>query len=174
MQNLEIKAKSINLDEIRNALKLLRASKKELLTQRDTYFRVPKGRFKLRDEGKKGAYAIYYERNERVAQRLSTYHTLPVDNPAQYKIFFEKTLGILVEVHKRRELWLYKNARIHLDVVEGLGTFLEIEVMVERSEAQAKQLMDQLAVCFELNKRNYIKSSYSDLLLSAQPKKKQL
>ena len=172
MRNLEIKARNIELAAVRMALKMLGATKKELLIQSDSYFRVPKGRFKLRDEGKNGAYAIFYERGEKTAQRFSTYHTLPVDNPAEFRAFMGSTLGMLVEVHKRRELWLYKNARIHLDDVEGLGTFLEIEVVVDRSDVQAKQLMDQLVVCFELHKKNYINSSYSDLLLTALPKRK--
>lgn len=174
MRNLEIKARNVSLDALRKALKVLGATRSEVLEQSDSYFRVPKGRFKLRDERKRGAYAIFYERGEKTAQRFSTYHTLPVENPAEFRAFMASSLGMLVEVHKSRELWLYKNARIHLDEVEGLGTFLEIEVIVDRSDVQAKQLMDQLVVCFELNKKNYIKSSYSDLLLNVSPKKKRV
>lgn len=165
MKNLEIKARNQDHAQVRAALKKLGAKPQGVLVQSDTYFRVPKGRFKLRDEGKQGAYAVFYERDEKTAQRWSTYHTLPVTRPAEFRAFMGGTLGVLVEVHKRRELWFYKNARIHLDVVRGLGVFLEIEVVVKRSEVQPVALMEQLMACFAIHKKDLIKSSYSDLLL---------
>ena len=53
-------------------------------------------------------------------------------------------LGVRACVRKRREVWLYRNARIHLDTVDGLGCFVEIEVVVTEGMAQARALMNEL------------------------------
>jgi predicted adenylyl cyclase CyaB len=143
----------------------MKGVKQGVLHQTDTYFNVPKGRFKLRDEKAKGAYAIYYERGEKSTQRWSTYHTLAVPKHKEFRAFMKKALGVKVEVIKKRELWLWQNARIHLDTVTGLGSYIEIEVVVEKGEAQAQRVMDDLLAEFKVGKKDFIKKSYSDLLL---------
>jgi predicted adenylyl cyclase CyaB len=165
MKNLEIKARNVDHSYIRRVLVRMKGEKKGILHQTDTYFKVPKGRFKLRDEKGKGAYAIYYERGEKAAQRWSIYHTLVVSKPKDFRIFMQTTLGVRVEVVKKRELWLWKNARIHLDTVKALGTFIEIEVVVRKGEAQAQRIMDDLLAEFRISRKDFIRKSYSDLLL---------
>ena len=66
-------------------------------------------------------------------------------------------------VRKRREVWLYRNARIHLDTVEGLGRFIEIEVVVTDGMAQARALMKELRAVLGICAKDLIAGSYSDL-----------
>jgi len=68
---------------------------------------------------------------------------MPVpDAPAQRRLL-ERMLGLRACVRKRREVWLYKHARIHLDTVERLGRFIEIEVVVTDGMARARALMKE-------------------------------
>ncbi len=61
-------------------------------------------------------------------------------------------------------LYLFNNARIHLDSVQGLGSFIEFEVLVTKGKTQAKSLMRTLSKKFSISKAAVIASSYSDLL----------
>jgi predicted adenylyl cyclase CyaB len=72
--------------------------------------------------------------------------------------------GILAVVSKTRHLYLYKNARIHIDMVRGLGTFVEFEVLVKRGKQQARRLMRELTKVFSIAPRSTMGISYSDLL----------
>ena len=164
MKNLEIKARVEGHTVLKAKLKGLGARFVENLHQADTYFTVPKGRLKLRDEGKKGAYLIYYERGEKSARRWSTYYTHPVADTKTFKQVFGVCLGMKFVVDKKRALYLYKNARIHLDTVKGLGHFVEIEVLVQKGEAQARKLMGELLAYLQIPPKNFIKQSYRDLL----------
>ncbi len=80
-------------------------------------------------------------------------------------------MGVMVVVDKEREIYFIDNIKIHLDLVKGLGTFLEIEA---RSEAdglaeetlnrQCRQLMDE----FGVRNDDLVSDSYSDLLMEIQ------
>ncbi len=84
-------------------------------------------------------------------------------DPAALKLQLATALGILVVVRKKRELFLLERVRIHLDDVEGLGSFLEFEIpVVEVQEAsrQMKFLREQFAV----GEASTFTASYSDLI----------
>ncbi len=164
MKNLEIKARVRDVDALLKAVKRLGAKRTAQLHQIDTYFSVPKGRLKLRDEGKRGAYLIFYERGERKVERWSNYLTHQVQDTKSFIRLFEQCLGTRIIVNKRRVLYMYKNARIHLDTVKDLGTFMEIEVLVQKGETQAQRLMNELVKHLNIQKKDCIKQSYSDLL----------
>jgi predicted adenylyl cyclase CyaB len=165
MKNFEIKARVGNHKILPKTLQKLGARFIENLHQIDTYFEVPKGRLKLREEGKKGAYLIYYERGEKNRERWSRYYMHPVQDTKTFKEVFDACLGKKVIVDKKRALYMYQNARIHIDAVKGLGNFMEIEVLVKKGETQAKGLMAELLAHLQVPKKDFIKKSYSDLLL---------
>ena len=73
--------------------------------------------------------------------------------------------GVRCIVKKRRELYLYKNARIHLDHVESLGEFVEFEVMVTRGVRQAEKLLQFLIDEFRFRKADTVAGSYADLIM---------
>lgn len=72
---------------------------------------------------------------------------------------------VMVIVNKKREIFVKDNIRIHLDTVNKLGKFLEIEIMFKDLK-KAKKLMEELKDLFNLNPKDFIKSSYSDLLIN--------
>ena len=70
----------------------------------------------------------------------------------------------LVTVKKEREIFIADNIRIHVDTVKGLGKFLEFEVII-KTISKARKDMEKLVEYFELDEKQFIKISYSDLLL---------
>ena len=165
MRNLEIKAVVDDLGALRARLRALNgASLHVRLRQTDWYFRVPKGRLKLRQlDSRRGAELIVYLRPDKTAARTSEFQRLPTTDAAGTRRLLERMLGAVGCVRKRREVWLYKNARIHLDTVEGLGLFIEIEVVVTEGMPQSRELMKQLREVLGIRAKDLIAGSYGEL-----------
>ncbi|BBS15168.1 hypothetical protein WP5W18E02_02050 [Aeromonas caviae] len=74
-------------------------------------------------------------------------------------------------MRKQRTLFLVGRTRIHLDRVEGLGHFLELEVVLEDDEPrevgmqEAHDIMARLGI----EHSRLIEGAYLDLLLQRQP-----
>ena len=164
-RNLELKATLPSVETARAAARRCGAQFESVLNQEDTYFNVGRGRLKLRVIEREGAELIYYERPETDLERWSTYSTVRIGDPDTLKRQLSSALGIRVVVKKKRELFLLDGARIHIDEVEGLGTFLEFEVPV-RDEADAVRAMKYLRVQFMVEEASIFTQSYSDLILA--------
>lgn len=163
-QNLEIKARITNREQAKIIAENLGTDFAGELKQTDTYFTVPTGRLKLREFSDGSGELIFYIRPEDKLQRLSTYQIYPTNNAAQLRMVLSETLGVKVVVKKSRFLYIWKNARIHLDHVEQLGEFLEFEVLVTEGELQAESVMCELRNHFAIENENLIPCSYSDLI----------
>lgn len=162
--NLELKAK---IDDVGSSVAIacsIGARDMGMLRQRDTYFRVPRGRLKLREIEGRGAELIYYERNESGPERLSTFTITPVAEPEPLRRSLDAALGIRGVVAKTRRLFLADSTRIHLDHVEGLGSFLEFEVPVEGSPQEAEEKLLRLQREFGIESGAGFRNSYIDLI----------
>jgi predicted adenylyl cyclase CyaB len=165
MRNLEIKAKVESLRPVRARLRTLAGARCHVrVRQTDWYFRVPKGRLKLRVAGAdRNGELIAYLRPDRTAARTSEFQRLPTPDAAGTRRLLERMLGLRVCVRKRRDVWLYRNARIHLDTVEGLGRFIEIEVVVTSGMTQARALMTELREALAIGPEDLIAGSYANM-----------
>jgi predicted adenylyl cyclase CyaB len=161
--NLELKAAIPSIAIASAIASRLGAEPRGILHQVDTYFCVPKGKLKLRVIDRSRAELIVYDRPNIRAGRYSAYVVLPVSNPVEIKKILSNLLGVSQVVEKKRTLFTYQNARIHLDVVKGLGSFLEFEVVVEKGKKQAMVLFDKLVDVFGIEKQQMIAGSYADL-----------
>jgi len=164
MQNVEFKAELRDLPLARAVCRAKGASLIGELKQTDTYFRIPAGRLKKREtEGEPTEY-IFYERPNRIGAKLSSF-VIYTEQKALER-FGVAPLPVWVVVRKRRELWLIANARIHLDQVDDLGTFLEIEALVSRDcpVETAQQCVAELRTLLQPCLGEAIDCSYSDLL----------
>jgi adenylate cyclase class 2 len=138
-----------------------------VLIQRDTYFHAPHGCLKLREEEGATPHLIAYERPDRVGQRESRYRIVHVDQVDELKVALSSALGIKVVVAKKRCLFLWKEVRIHLDEVEGLGNFIEFEAVagdgsdLSREEAHVATMRQ----AFAIDDSDVIGGSYCDLAL---------
>jgi predicted adenylyl cyclase CyaB len=163
--NLELKCRRGSCAESRELARGLGAAFEAILVQTDTYFHVPHGRLKLRRIDGGRAELIHYERPDETGDRWSTYVRVPVADPEGMTAALGQALGIRCVVRKTRELHLYKTARIHIDEVDGLGSYLEFEV-VETPAPEAEQLMAELRAAFRVRSEDVIAGSYGEMLES--------
>jgi predicted adenylyl cyclase CyaB len=162
-QNLEFKIRLDDITQAEASLRSLGAANAGTLVQRDTYFRVASGRLKLREMPDR-AELIAYDRDETHSEMESRYTLTPIDHPSSTRQALAERHGIRGVVEKSRSLWLYKNARIHIDHVGGLGTFLEIEVVDPRTPADGRVMLNELIAALSLDPGDAIQASYIDLL----------
>ncbi len=144
MQNVEFKAELRDTDLARSILIMLGASRIGVLEQTDTYFNVPRGKLKKREQVGEPTEFIAYERTDLARPRISQFSIL--DEETALERYGRAALPIRVIVKKTRELWMLAASRIHLDHVEGLGRFLEVEVLVsiEHNVARAHEAIAAL------------------------------
>ena len=165
-RNVEVKARVYDLPALRRAVAALADGPPTVLIQHDTFFEAPHGRLKLRILADGTAELISYSRDNVGGPRASRYLKAAVADPATLAAVLSDALGPGGEVRKRRTLYRRGATRIHLDEVEGLGSFLELEVELEEGQAvadgerTARGLMAQLGIAEE----NLVATAYVDLL----------
>lgn len=125
MINIEIKARCSDHERVRKILKSQNAVFIGTDHQVDTYFKVQHGRLKLR-EGNIENSLIFYAREDIEGPKKSEVILIP-NPPPLLKDLLSKALGILVVVDKEREIYFIDNVKFHLDTVEDIGAFVEIE-----------------------------------------------
>jgi predicted adenylyl cyclase CyaB len=165
LRNIEVKARLRSRLGAEDVAARLSGGEGMILEQKDTYFKVPEGRLKLREEGER-AELIFYKRSDESGPRPSDYEIVGVESPDRLTDLLERALGVLAVVSKRRRLHMYGSLRIHIDSVRLLGDFLEFEaVLVEgESEERAKLLVAELLKEFSITPEDLVEESYCDLL----------
>ncbi len=164
-RNLELKARIDSLCAARRTAVTLGARLHAVIHQTDTYFVISQGRLKLREVDGEIAQLIFYERASAAgtAGRWSAYLIYPVRSPGLLLDALAIEYRIQSQVRKRREVFLLRNARIHLDDVRGLGTFLEFEVIERNGRTQAELLFASLRIAFGVKASATIAGSYADM-----------
>lgn len=160
--NLELKAKVDSFRTIKGTLKKINAEYKGVLKQKDTYFKAKGFLLKLRKEN--GRYElIKYNRDEKGKKRWSNFELLFIEgkNPEKYLSEILKPEAV---VEKSRELYMYKNTRIHLDTVKGLGKFIELETIMNKGKLDARKRFNELVDLLGLDLSKQIKTSYRFLV----------
>lgn len=168
--NVELKARDSDPDDTAARCRALGAEDRGVLVQRDTYFAARHGRLKLREQvgDVGGGELIAYRRPDALEPGQSTYVRAPASEPEELREALEAALGTVVVVSKRRRLFVWENVRIHLDEVEGLGTFLELEAVVapDGSDlAEAREKVAWLRSELGISEGSLVAGGYSDLLL---------
>ena len=166
IKNFEFKAKVDDLGYYEQRLSKLDPVFIGTDHQVDTYFKVQKGRLKLR-EGNIENSLINYNRENITGLKSSDiilYNFEP--NPA-LKNILALQLGIKSVVSKTRNIYFIENVKFHFDKVENLGAFIEVEAIdttgaydVEYLQSQCEKYYD----FFGIKKINLVDRSYSDLI----------
>src|SRR5919106_3474013 len=166
MRNIELKARDPQPGRTLELALAAGAEDQGELAQRDTYFARARGRLKLR-EGAGAAELIQYRRADMPDARESEYRRIPAADAPALREALDAALGTLVVVEKRRRLLLHENVRIHLDEVEGLGSFVELEAVAQPdSDLSAEHdKVSRLRAELEVGDDSLVAQSYSDLLL---------
>uniref|UniRef100_A0A8R1DL84 CYTH domain-containing protein n=1 Tax=Caenorhabditis japonica TaxID=281687 RepID=A0A8R1DL84_CAEJA len=172
-RNVEIKAKVQDHDEtVRRAVEIS-GKQPSILRQHDIFYESPNGRLKMRSVEENGVTRtelIWYDRPDVAGPKLSEFNKFDV--PAEIldalKLSLLSSMGVKGEVKKTRTLVLHGQTRIHIDRVDGLGDFMELEVClapeetVEQGEQIAQSIREQLGVA----ESDLLVGAYMDMLMA--------
>lgn len=167
MRNLEAKFPLRDHARARESAKAIGYTERAILRQRDTFFRVARGKLKLREiADEAGGALIYYGREESGELQLSRYEIVPVTDPAAMRTMLAAALGILAEVRKERVLLMRANVRLHLDRVTDLGDFGEIEAVIAEADdpESSRAAVDELLAALGIARGDLITVSYFEML----------
>lgn len=165
-RNVEIKARVDDLAAVEARARAIATEAPVDLVQDDTFFACAQGRLKLRQFGDGGGELIHYSRGDVTGPKVSDYVISKAPAPDVLRECLSRAIGVTGRVRKRRRLYLVDRTRVHLDQVEGLGSFVELEVVlrdgepVERGEAVAGEIMGALGIASS----QCIEGAYVDLL----------
>lgn len=164
--NIEIKARVDNFEALKARADSLSDQPLMIIPQEDTFFNTEKGRLKLRALAPDQGYLIYYERSDQEGPKRSDYHLAETHDPDNLKTALALALGIRGVVKKIRYLYMVGQTRIHLDVVEGLGHFMELEVVMreDQSDAEGQAIAEDLMRRLGVRGEALIEGAYMDLL----------
>lgn len=164
MHNVELKLELRDPDLARAILRRLGSTFVISLEQTDTYFRVPSGRLKKRESPDEPVEYISYDRANSSRPRMS--HFTIYSEAEALARFGITPLPVWVVVKKKRDVHMLGNVRIHLDVVQGLGEFLEFEALVspEFHVVKCHEAISELRRALNMALGEPLGVSYSDLL----------
>jgi len=169
-RNIEIKARIESVESLAAKAAALADHDPILIDQDDTFFACANGRLKLRAFSATAGELIFYRRADQAGPKESFYVISPTASPDSLREALTLAHGQTGRVIKRRILFLVGRTRVHLDMVEGLGHFLELEVVLRGEESaasgvqEAHRLMAQLGVA----PAQLIDGAYVDLLRASE------
>ncbi|HZA54673.1 MAG TPA: class IV adenylate cyclase [Candidatus Udaeobacter sp.] len=164
--NIEIKAKVKNPNDLHRLLEKCSDTACEVILQEDIFFRTVTGRLKLRVSASDHSELIYYERENSPGPKRSKYLASRCTDPAPLRTLLATALGIRGVVRKRRWLYSINHTRIHVDDVEGLGPFVEIEVVLNEGQTleDGETVADEIMKKLDIHKADLVEEAYIDLL----------
>lgn len=167
-RNIEIKARLSAPERQLQLAEAIADQPSRVIVQEDTFFNCTTGRLKLRVFEDGTGELIQYQRDDQAGPKTSSYVLSPTSDPNSLKTALDRAYGVRAVVRKTRKLLMVGRTRIHLDSVEGLGDFLELEVVLEHgeNEAEGRREADQLMERLEVTSSMLIESAYVDLLVS--------
>ena len=165
-RNIEIKARVRDPGALRQRVTTVADRGPETLEQEDTFFRCAEGRLKLRQTPGGSGELIFYRRPDAAGPIESDYLVAAIELSGDLRQLLTRALGIRGSVRKCRDLFHAGRTRIHLDAVEGLGNFLELEVVLERKEPAAAgvQEAERLMEALGIRSDDLVPQAYIDLL----------
>ena len=164
--NIEIKARVHDFAGLKHRAEQLSDTPCQVISQQDTFFSCQHGRIKLRELGPHQGQLVYYIRQDISGPKHSDYKIFTTDDPAGLKLILAQAYGIRGVITKLRYLYMVGQTRIHLDDVEGLGKFIEIEVVLrpDQTDADGQAIAEDLMVKLGIQEGDLIETAYMDML----------
>ena len=162
---IEVKAYVEDILQVERTLCEMGAYHEETLYQVDSYFNHPSHDFTETDEALRirisNNNALLTYKGPKIDSCTITREELEIhiDNPDTFLLILER-LGFqfIAKVKKERHGYRYENLRIYLDKVEGLGTFIEVEIRekdLERGRSKIIRFLNELHL-HRLETRSYL------------------
>lgn len=169
-RNIEIKAKIESIELLLTKALAIADQGPVEIEQDDTFFRCDAGRLKLRTLSPSAGELIFYRRADQQGPKESFYQLTPTHEPESLRETLSLAWGQIGRVQKKRTLLLVGRTRIHLDRVQGLGHFLELEVVLEEDEPleAGMQEANDIMALLGVEPSRLIEGAYLDLLLRQQ------
>lgn len=170
--NIEVKARVHDPDRLRQLAERISDTPVEVLHQEDTFFQTPHGRLKLRMLAPDAGELIYYERLDASGPKASRYILSHTSEPASLKTVLSAVLPVRGVVRKQRLLYMAGSTRIHIDQVERLGAFMELEVQLQPGQSleEGQEIANSLLAQLEIHPSDLIQGAYMDMLEQNNPK----
>ena len=165
-RNIEIKAPIGSTADFEERVSRLADAPPRRIEQDDTFFECGEGRLKLRSFGDGSGELIYYRRANGAGPKICVYQVSPTDDAESLRRVLREAFGEVGRVRKQRTLYMVGRTRVHIDQVEGLGDFVELEVVLSEGEGEdsgtreARELMAALGI----DESALIERAYVDLL----------
>jgi predicted adenylyl cyclase CyaB len=165
-RNIEIKARVPDLAAFRARVASLASGSKQIINQTDTFFVVSRGRLKVRVFSDGSGELISYERADQQGPKESVYRRVACEDARALSQALSSVLSVRGIVAKQREVFLVGRTRVHLDRVENLGCFVELEVVLAAGEPaeQGHREAHDLLRSLEISERALVAEAYIDLL----------
>jgi len=169
-KNVEIKCRVRDRDTLEKQAAVLADHGPELLLQVDQFFHLPVGRLKLRTINQTQSELIFYRRPNSAGPKVSEYRRVPVEHTEALAQLLTDSLGVIATISKRRTLYLIGQTRIHLDQVENLGDFLELEVVLapDQDVRHGEQIANSLCQKLGVSESDLVELAYIDLLCALE------
>lgn len=166
IDNVEIKARCAEPLKVEKWLLANGAEYKGVDHQEDTYYQIPEGRLKLR-EGNIEKNLIYYNRPDQAGAKHSKIRLVSANEGLKEVLM--AALPVLVVVKKARKIFFIDHVKFHIDHLENLGDFVEIEVIDTTGTLGVEKMTAQLhhyQIALGIQASDLLTHSYSDMLLS--------
>ena len=168
-RNVEIKAKVTNLGYLLKVAQELSKSEGVILKQKDIFYLCPTGRLKLRSissNGQSKNELIFYQRPDEGGPKLSNFVTSAIPNAEEMDKILTSSNGSDGIVAKERILFMVGQTRVHVDKVEGLGDYMELEVQLRENQSvdEGSKIANDLMKKLGINEDDLITGAYHDLL----------
>lgn len=165
-RNIEIKARIKDADEFTARVAELADEGPFEMEQDDTFFSCAHGRLKLRAFSETSGELIFYRRTDQPGPKESSYLITPATDPAGLREVLTLAYGQTGRIVKHRTLFLIGRTRVHIDRVEGLGNFMELEVVLDLNEnsEEGVRVAESLMAKLGVNDSVLIECAYIDLL----------
>ena len=165
-RNVEIKARIDQVATLEPRVAAIATEGPLQISQDDTFFHCDQGRLKLRALSETYGELIFYQRSNESGPKECFYVQSQTNEPTSLREALTLAYGQVGRVRKQRTLYLVGRTRVHLDVVEDLGHFLELEVVLaeEESIAAGVTIAHHLMAELGITTQQLIDKSYVDLL----------
>ena len=165
-ENIEIKARAGDFNRQKTIAETLSKLPGEQIWQEDTFFKISKGRLKLRIFDSGSGELIYYMRADSSGPKVSNYEICMINEPESLKNILTSSLGIRGIIKKQRTLYKIGFTRIHFDQVMDLGNFIELEYVLQDNTGnnEALQTIRNLMEKLEIQDNHLINNAYIDMV----------
>jgi predicted adenylyl cyclase CyaB len=164
--NIEIKARVTDFDSLCRIAEQLSDTPRQVIPQVDTFFNCPQGRLKLRELNPRRGQLVFYVRQDMPGPKHSDYQIFETSDPAGLKQILSQAFGVQGVISKVRYLFMIGQTRLHLDDVQGLGKFMELEVVLYpgQMDADGQAIATDLMQKLDIRDEDLIDGAYLDLI----------